>query len=88
MSDKFTVVVLTDALVNIPTGFTPNGDGLNDYFGPLGKVPDGYRLQIFNRNGEVVFQSSAINQRWDGFYKGAAQPAGVFIYLVDSYSYE
>lgn len=83
VSDQFTVVVLNDALVNIPTGFTPNGDGLNDYFGPLGKVPDGYRLQIFNRNGEVIFRSSAINQRWDGRYKGIAQPSSVFIYLVD-----
>ncbi|MBL7722633.1 MAG: gliding motility-associated C-terminal domain-containing protein [Chitinophagaceae bacterium] len=83
VSDQFTVVVLNDALVNIPTGFTPNGDGLNDYFGPLGKVPDGYRLQIFNRNGEVVFRSSAINQRWDGRYKGIVQPSSVFIYLVD-----
>lgn len=83
VSDQFTVVVLNDALVNIPTGFTPNGDGLNDYFGPLGKVPDGYRLQVFNRNGEVVFRSSAINQRWDGRYKGIIQPSSVFIYLVD-----
>lgn len=83
VSDEFTVVVLNDAVVAIPTGFTPNGDGLNDYFGPLGKVPDGYRLQIFNRNGEVVFRSSAIDQRWNGRYKGETQPAGVFIYLVD-----
>ncbi len=83
VSDEFTVVVLNDAVVAIPTGFTPNGDGLNDYFGPLGKVPDGYRLQIFNRNGEVVFRSSAIDQRWNGRYKGDTQPAGVFIYLVD-----
>lgn len=83
VSDEFTVVVLNDAVVAVPTGFTPNGDGLNDYFGPLGKVPDGYRLQIFNRNGEVVFRSSSINRRWDGRYNGMPQPASVFIYLVD-----
>jgi gliding motility-associated-like protein len=83
VTDAFTVVVLNDAVVAVPTGFTPNGDGLNDYFGPLGKVPDGYRLQIFNRNGEVVFRSSAIEQRWNGRFNGNTQPAGVFIYLVD-----
>ena len=57
VSDQFTVVVLNDAVVDVPTAFTPNGDGLNDYFGPMGKVPEGYKLQIFNRNGEIVFKS-------------------------------
>ena len=66
-----------------PTAFTPNGDGMNDYFGPLGKVPEQYTLKIFNRNGELVFKSSAINQRWDGRYKGQLQPASVFIYFID-----
>ena len=76
-------MVLNDAVVKIPTAFTPNGDGLNDYFGPLGKVPEGYKLQIFNRNGEVVFVSSNIYQRWNGYYKGTLQPSSVFIYLVN-----
>ena len=83
VTDQFTVVVLNDAVVKIPTAFTPNGDGLNDYFGPLGKVPEGYKLQIFNRNGEVVFVSSNIYQRWNGYYKGTLQPSSVFIYLVN-----
>ncbi len=83
VSDQFTVVVLNDAIVMTPTAFTPNGDGLNDYFGPIGKTPDGYRLQIFNRNGEIVFRSSAINQKWNGVYKGTRQPANVFVYLIE-----
>lgn len=83
VSDRFTVVVLNDALVNIPTGFTPNGDGVNDLFGPLGKVPDGYQLQVFDRNGSVIFKSTSMNRRWNGYYNGRPQPPGVFIYLVD-----
>ncbi len=82
-SDDFTVVVLNEAVVMTPNAFTPNGDGLNDYFGPIGKVPEGYRLQIFNRNGEMVFKSSGMYQRWDGIYKGVRQPASVFIYIID-----
>lgn len=79
----FTVVVLNDAVVMVPNAFTPNADGLNDYFGPIGKVPEGYRLQIFNRNGEIVFKSSSFNNRWNGTYKGKPQPTSVFIYLID-----
>ncbi len=83
ISDQFTVVVLNDALVYVPTGFTPNGDGRNDYFGPIGKVPEGYTLQVFNRNGEIVFRSTTMNQKWNGTFRGKSQPAGVFIYLID-----
>ncbi|MBS1622087.1 MAG: gliding motility-associated C-terminal domain-containing protein [Bacteroidetes bacterium] len=81
--DKFTVVVLKDAVVMMPNAFTPNSDGLNDYFGPIGKVPDGYKLQLYNRNGEIVFRSSSVNQRWNGMYNGKLQPTSVFIYLID-----
>jgi gliding motility-associated-like protein len=82
VSDDFTVVVLNDALVWVPTAFTPNGDGRNDYYGPIGKVPDGYKLQVFNRNGEIVFQSATMYDRWDGRYKGKVQPVGVYIYMI------
>jgi gliding motility-associated-like protein len=83
VSDQFTVVVLNDAVVMMPNAFTPNGDGLNDYYGPIGKVPEGYRLRLFNRNGEIVFKSSSIDQRWNGTYKGQLQPTSVFIYMID-----
>jgi gliding motility-associated-like protein len=83
VSDQFTVVVLNDAVVMVPNAFTPNGDGLNDYFGPIGKVPEGFKMQLYNRNGEIVFKSSNINQRWNGIYKGELQPTSVFIYLID-----
>jgi gliding motility-associated-like protein len=83
VTGAFTVYVLKDAVVQVPTAFTPNGDGLNDYFGPLGKVPDSYRLRVFNRNGEIVFNSSTMYQKWDGRYQGQLQPTSVFIYLIE-----
>ncbi len=82
VSDQFTLVVLDDAVVKIPTAFTPNGDGLNDWFGPLGKVPNEYSIQIFNRNGETVFKSSSTYSKWDGRFNGKLQPNGVFIFWV------
>jgi gliding motility-associated-like protein len=82
LSDRFTVIVLKDAVVHIPNAFTPDGDGVNDYFGAIGKVADEFRMQIFNRYGEIVFASTSINNRWNGFYKGQPQASSVFVYLI------
>jgi gliding motility-associated-like protein len=81
-SDQFTVVVFNDAVVHLPNAFTPNGDGVNDLFGPAGKVPDAYQMQIFNRNGEIVFMGNSVNARWDGRYKGKEQPSNAFVYVI------
>ena len=82
VDDQYTVVVLNKATIHIPNAFTPNGDGLNDYFGPIGKLPEGYTIQIYNRNGEIVFKSSDLYKMWDGTFRGKIQPNGVFIYYV------
>ncbi len=81
-SDQFKLVVLKDAEVFVPTAFTPNGDGLNDYFGPLGKVPDDFSMTIFNRYGQIIFKSSSIHSKWNGTVNGIVQQTGVFIYLI------
>ncbi|RYZ48606.1 MAG: gliding motility-associated C-terminal domain-containing protein [Sphingobacteriales bacterium] len=81
-SAQFTVIVLKDALVNLPNAFTPNGDGRNDYFGPAGKVPADFEMQIFNRYGEPVFKSNSISTTWDGRYHGVLQSSNVYVYTV------
>ena len=81
-TDNFTVVVLKDATVKLPNAFTPNGDGINDCFGPAGKVPNEFQMQVFNRSGEIVFQSSEMNSRWNGMHHGQAQPSNTFVYMV------
>lgn len=82
VSDTYTVVVLKDAVVNIPGAFTPNGDGLNDEFGPIGKVPDEYMLRVFNRYGQQVFQSTKIESRWNGRLSGKPAVPGAYVYQV------
>lgn len=54
--------------VYFPSAFTPNGDGLNDYFGPSGSLGllSGYRLEIFNRWGQRVFSTKNPFLKWDG----------------------
>jgi gliding motility-associated-like protein len=71
--------------VTIPNAFTPNQDGLNDRFRPVtycGGI-DRYSLQIWNRWGELVYQSEDPYQGWDGTYRGKRQELGSYIWHLD-----
>lgn len=63
-----------------PTAFTPNGDKLNDSFGAVGQDLEQYELQIYNRWGECVFESTDLENRWDGSFKGAPSPVGQYLW--------
>lgn len=64
----FEYEVREDFAVYIPNAFSPNGDGINDLFFVQGKDidPQNFLLQIFNRNGEIVFETTDPDQKWDG----------------------
>lgn len=66
----------------IPNTFTPNGDGLNDTFGIAGEALKEFRIQIFNRWGQLVFETGNPNERWDGTYRGDKVSEGVYVYKV------
>jgi gliding motility-associated-like protein len=68
----------------IPNAFTPNNDGLNDVFKPAGMYILEYKLQIFNRWGEQIFESSDINSGWDGRFKGSECPTDNYFYQVSA----
>jgi gliding motility-associated-like protein len=65
----------------IPSAFTPNGDGKNDYFKPIfdGRLKK-FKFIVYNRWGQVVFMSTDINKMWDGKESGQIQPNGVFVW--------
>ena len=67
----------------IPNSFSPNGDGLNDYFGAIGiaNVRD-YNLQIYNRWGELIFESFDPNFKWDGTFHNLYCPDGVYVWKL------
>ncbi len=69
--------------VYFPNAFTPNNDGRNDDFGPMGNIASisNYRLLVYNRYGELVFYSRDPFKRWDGFYKGK-QNNGSYVWAV------
>ena len=68
----------------IPNVFTPNGDGLNDFFGYQSNcIPvNYYNLKIFNRWGELLFDSYKHTEKWDGKFKGRICPSGVYSYFL------
>ncbi len=73
--------------LDMPNSFTPNGDGLNDYFIPRQLQSmnlTSFKMQLFNRWGQKVFEGNGFDGRgWDGKLNDIAQPTGAYIYLID-----
>ena len=72
-------------LMYIPSAFTPNGDGLNDSFGAKAEGIKFFKMQIFNRIGELIFESDNIQTQWDGTYQGKKiTSTDVYVYQVQA----
>lgn len=72
-----------DCVLYAPNSFTPNGDGLNDVFLAYGCGDITITsLAIFNRWGEVIFQTDTLPFQWDGLYHGEVCPAGVYAWRI------
>ena len=67
--------------VYIPTAFTPNNDGLNDLFRArvYGKTTS-FKLEVYNRYGEKIFETTDSDAGWNGIYKGTPQPTTAFVW--------
>lgn len=59
-------IVLEDDMVFVPNAFTPDNDGLNEVFRAYGPPVDDFRMEVYNRWGEVVFVSEDMNRGWTG----------------------
>ena len=71
-------------LIGVPNAFSPNGDGVNDVVKVEGMGIVELTFRIFNRWGELVFETHDVNQGWDGIYKGTLQEMDVFTYTVQA----
>ena len=81
-SAKRTLAILDEFLCYIPNAFSPNEDGINDEFEIVTAGVESYTFSLFNRWGEVVFQSTNTSEKWDGTYNGAKSSQGVYVYRV------
>ncbi|NLJ06312.1 MAG: PKD domain-containing protein, partial [Sphingobacteriales bacterium] len=81
-----TKIIQIDTMGQIwmPNAFTPNNDGKNDVFSPIGfgYAEYGYNMKIYNRWGEKIFESDNIHEGWDGTYMGEVCMEGIYIYEV------
>jgi len=82
--DSIRVYVVGQGALFVPTGFTPNGDGRDDYFRP---IVVGYRqvkfFDVYNRWGQQVFHTNQIEAGWDGTFNGKPVDMDVYFWMLD-----
>ncbi|HEY8402028.1 MAG TPA: PKD domain-containing protein [Cytophagaceae bacterium] len=89
---KAAALAVAGGLIKVPNAFTPssagpngghiNSGGLNDVFYPLTDNVVDFHMMIFNRWGELLFESKTVNIGWDGYYRGELCPEDVYVYKI------
>lgn len=88
-SNKYTVHIDIITSIDVPTAFTPNGDGTNDII-----YPDGWGIKkllyfkIYNRWGQLLFESNDIKVGWNGIFNGVPQNMETYVYQVSVETYK
>jgi len=78
------IKVVDNCYIAVPTAFTPNGDGLNDFLYPLNAYKASNLLfSIYNRSGELIFQTRDWTKKWDGNVRGIPQASGVYVWMLE-----
>ncbi len=70
-----------------PNAFSPDGDGINDFFKVSGQGMIDFVIQIYNRWGQMVYKSTDLSQGWDGTFKGKNLPTGSYVYKIKTSKY-
>src|SRR5690606_11165148 len=81
-TDQVYIAVECDYNLYIPNAFTPNGDGKNDFFIPVAYNINDYSMQIFNRWGQLIWETDDLNAGWTGYYNGSMCADGIYTYQV------
>ena len=80
--DEIIINVEVSGNISVPNLFTPNGDGVNDLLEIYGYSIDELDFRIYDRWGEIVFQTNSILDSWDGKFKGMELNTAVFVYSI------
>lgn len=79
-----TIIIDPDFMLYIPNAFSPNDDGVNDSFIPKGMFVSEFEMFIFDRWGNLVYQTESLNKPWDGKANNGSEMAqrDVYVYLI------
>jgi gliding motility-associated-like protein len=88
ITDTVNVIVYSEHRIYVPNSFTPNSNGINDVFYIFPINAKMTSLTIFDRWGEKVFESLDEHIGWDGTYRGAKMPPGLYVYTVSATFYD
>jgi gliding motility-associated-like protein len=83
--DQATVSIYVECeQVIVYSGFSPNGDDVNDFFTIRGlEVHPTHQIRIFNRWGNMIFEGENYQNNWDGDWKGTRLPQGTYFYMIE-----
>jgi gliding motility-associated-like protein len=71
-----------EPVLHVPNAFSPNSDGVNDSFTVISANIAVFEMSIFNRWGEMVFQTFDRYDGWDGMFKGKPAPIDVYVVVI------
>ncbi len=79
---KDSMQIIVEGAIFLPNAFTPNDDGVNDQFTPSSVDVEKFRMDIFNRWGEVIFVTTNVRNGWDGSVNGTIAQIDVYVYKI------
>jgi len=78
-------ILVNDAFdIYVPNTFSPNGDGVNDFFKPIGQGVIEYHMQIFNRWGQLIFETNDFYNGWNGTFNGKTCKVDSYIWKINA----
>ena len=77
------ILVPHNCYIAVPGAFTPNGDGLNDFLYPLNAYKAvNLQFRVYNRFGQVIFETTDWTRKWDGRFKGQGADPGTYVWIL------
>jgi gliding motility-associated-like protein len=79
-----TITVASNCYIAVPKAFSPNGDGLNDYLNPTNAYKARSLIfRVYNRSGQLVFETHDWTNKWDGTFRGNPQDPGTYVWTLN-----